>query len=104
MWTTRRLDWDLHRTGGTFFLVGFFFDGLPEFVDCADEQKNGARYDEKVDHERDEVPIIPSDRSGFQRISRRVKRGRAVFGRSQDDELVREIQSTGEETDRRHHH
>ena len=65
MWTTLCLDRDIHRTGWAFFLVGFFFGGLPEFVDCADEQKNCAGYNEKVDHERDEVSIIPSDRSGF---------------------------------------
>jgi hypothetical protein len=95
---------DSHRAGRAFFLVGFFFGGLPQFVDCADEQKNCAGYDEKVDHERDKVPIIPSDRSGFQRISGRVERGRAVSGGSQDDELVREIKSAGEKTNRRHEH
>src|SRR4029453_1258713 len=102
MWTTLCLDRDIHPAGRAFFLVGFFFGGLPQFVDCADEQKNRASYDKKVDHERDEVPIIPSDRSGFQRISGRVECGRAVFGGSQNDELVREIESAGEETNRRH--
>ena len=104
MWTTLCLDRDIHRAGRAFFLVGSFFGRLPEFVDCADEQKNGAGYDEEVDRERDEVPIVPGDRSGFQRISGRVERGRAVFRRSQDDELGREIESAGEETYRRHDH
>ena len=102
MWTTLCLARDIHRAGRAFFLVGFFFGGLPEFVDCADEQKNCTGYDEKVDHERNEVPVVPSDRSGFQCISGRVERGRAVSGGSQDDELVREIESAGEETNRRH--
>ena len=102
MWTTLCLDWDIHRAGRAFFLVGFFFGGLPEFVDCADEQKNCTGYDEKVDHERDEVPIIPSDSSGFHGVSGCVERGRAVSGGSQYDELVREIQATGEETNGRH--
>jgi hypothetical protein len=73
MRTACRLDWDLHCAGRAFFLVGFFFGGLPEPVDCADQQKNCASYDEKVDHERDEVPVIPSDRSGFRRVSGRVE-------------------------------
>src|SRR4030095_2016873 len=44
------------------------------------------------------------DLSVLQRIGGLLKRGGAVSGGSQDDELVREIQSAGKETNRRHEH
>src|SRR4030095_13814472 len=44
------------------------------------------------------------DLSVLQRIGGLLKRGGAVSGGSQDNELVREIESAGEETNGRHEH
>src|SRR5437667_7151606 len=92
---------DLHRACRAFIV---FRGGLSEFVDCADHQKNCARDNEKINHQRDEVAVIPGDRSGFRCVSGSIECRRAIFGRSQNDKLIREIESTREKTDRRHDH
>ena len=88
MRTACRRDRDLHRTGRAIFLVRFFFGGLPEPIDRANEQENGTGHDEKVNHQRDEVAVIPSDRSGFRGVSWRMECRRSIFGGSQNNKLV----------------
>src|SRR5439155_1356357 len=87
---TLRLERDLHRANRAVFLVRLFFGRLwfPKSIDHPDQKKNCARDNQKINHERDEVAVIPSDRSGFDSISWGIEYRRAVFGRSQDDELV----------------
>jgi hypothetical protein len=85
MGTTRCFDRDRHRARRTLLCLLY---RLPEFVDCADEQKNRTCHNEEIDRDCDEVAIIPSYRPGFGCVSGGIERSRAVFGRSQDDELV----------------
>src|SRR5438309_7996562 len=89
IWTTRRLNRDLHRARRAIFLVGFFFcSRLPEFIDRANKQEDCTRHNEKVNQQGNEVAIIPSNRSGLRGIRRSVECHGAVFGRSQNYELV----------------
>src|SRR5205085_3814428 len=89
IWTARRLKRDLHPTLRAIFFVGFFFlSRLRELVDRANKQEDCARHNEKINQERNEVAVIPSNRSSLRGVSGSVERRRAVFGRSQNDELV----------------
>ncbi len=72
------------------------------FVDSANDKKNAKRDNKKIDHQRDEVPVVPRDRAGFERVRRRVEHGRAIFRGLEHDELVREIEPARQQTDRRH--
>src|SRR5437588_13076877 len=88
MRTTRRLNGNLHRARRTIFCVGFFFSWMSEFIDCPDQKKNCGRDNKKVNQERDEVAVIPSDRPRLRGVCRSMECGGAVLCGSQNDELV----------------
>src|SRR6266436_1540687 len=88
MRTTRRLNGNLHRARRTIFCVGFFFSWMSEFIDCPDQKKNRACDNEKINQKRNEVAIVPCDRSGLGGVCRSMECGGAVLCGSQNDELV----------------
>ena len=80
MWTTRRLNRNLHRTRRTILGVDWFFNWLSKLIDHPDDKKYRDRNDQEIDHESNEVAVVPGDRSGFRRINGSIESGRAVFG------------------------
>jgi len=104
MGTTRRLDGNLHRACRTVFSVGCLLGRMSHLVDDPDDEKYCERDNQKVDHERNEVAVVPGDCSGFRGIRGSIECGRTVFGRSQNEKLVRKIQSAGQQANRRHDH
>jgi hypothetical protein len=102
MRTTARLNGNLHRACRAIFHVGYFCSRFSELIDCPDQKKNGGRDNEKIDQERNEVAVIPRDRSGFGGVRGSIECRRAVFGRPKNDKFIGEIESAGEETDWRH--
>src|SRR5207245_9690403 len=104
MRTTRRLNGNLHGARRTIFRFWFFFGWMSELIDCSNQKKNCACNNEKVDQQRNEVAVIPSDRSGFRGVCWSIECRRPVFRRSQNHKFVGEIESASEEADRRHDH
>src|SRR6516225_616754 len=88
MRTTRRLDRNLHRARGTIFRVDGFFGWMSKLIDNADNKKYRDRNDQEVDHEGNEVAVVPSDCSSFRRIGGSIESDRSVFGGPQKEELV----------------
>src|SRR6266508_6619031 len=88
MRTTGRLNRDLHRARRTILGVDWFFGWMSKLIDDADDKKYRGRNNQEVDHESDEIAVVPGDRSGFRRISGSIECSRAVFGRPQNEKLV----------------
>src|SRR5262249_23690543 len=88
MRTARRFDGNLHRACRATFHVGRFFGWMSELIDYANQKKNCGRDNEKANQERNEVAVIPSDRSGLRGVCRSMECGRAVLCGSQNEELV----------------
>src|SRR6267378_1724063 len=99
MWATRRLDGNSCGTGRAFLGDRFFCGWLPEFINCTNEQKNRACNNEEIDGQGNEVAVIPGNRSGFRGVGGRVEHRRAIFGRSQNEQLVGKIQSASHQAD-----
>ena len=60
----------------------------------ADQQKNRAGNNQKVDKQRNEIAVVPRYRAGLGRVSRCMEIDASVFRRPQDHKLVRKIEST----------
>src|SRR5207244_11352004 len=102
MRTTRRLDWDGHRARATFLRDRFCVRRTLEPIDPADEEENCPCNDEKIDRERDEIAVIPSNCAYFRRVRRCVKGCAAVLRRAQHNKFIREIEPATEQADWRH--
>ena len=61
---------------------------MSELIDDSDDEKYCDRDDQKVDHECNEIAVIPSDRSGLRGVSWSIECGRAISGRPQNEKLV----------------
>src|SRR5213080_2815424 len=88
MGTTSGLNGDLHRARRTIFRVGFFFGWTSEVIDRSNQKKNCGGNDDKIDQQRNEVAVIPGDRSDFRGVCGSIECRRAVFGRPQNDKFV----------------
>ena len=88
MGTTRRLNRNLHCACRTIFGIGGLLGWMSELIDNPNDEKYCNRDDQKVDHERNEVAVIPRDRSGFRGVSGSIECGRAIAGRSQNGKFV----------------
>ena len=84
-----RFDGDRHRAGRTIFYhrLGVWV-GSFHFVNRAHKQKNTKGDNKKIDHQRDEVAVIPGHCAGLDRIGGRVEGGAPIFRRLEDDKLV----------------
>src|SRR4029077_18045110 len=91
--TTRRLDRNLHRARRTVFGVGCLLWRTSELIDGPDNEKYCNGDNEKVNHEGNEVAVVPGDRSGLRGVSGSIECSRAVFGCAQYEKLIRKIQS-----------
>jgi hypothetical protein len=79
MGTPRGFDRDLHRARRTILGVDGFFSWMSKLVDDPDDKKYRGRNNQEVDHEGNEVAVVPGDRSGFRRISGSIECSRAVL-------------------------
>src|SRR6266508_173867 len=63
MRTTGRLSRDLHRARRTILGVDWFFGWMSKLIDDADDKKYRGRNNQEVDHESDEIAVVPGDRA-----------------------------------------
>src|SRR6202022_3864510 len=101
MRATRRFHGNRHRAGRTIFGNRRLLGRLLHLVDPAHEQKHRESDDREINYQRDEVAVVPGDRAPLPRV---CGCGESFTARrfAQHDELVREIEPTGEQADRRH--
>ena len=102
MGAARRLDRDRHLAGRTIFCDRRRVSRPFHFVQRAHDKKNAKRNDEKINEQRNEVPVIPRDRASFERVRRCVKCSCPVFRSFENNKLIRKIEAAREQTDRRH--
>src|SRR6266536_6184350 len=82
------LNRDLHRTRRTLFLVGGVFRWSSQLIDQPDQKEDSGRDDEKIDHQRNEVAVIPGNRSGLCGVCGSIEWGRAILGCSENEKFI----------------
>src|SRR5262249_16215805 len=96
MRTTCRLERDRYCAGWALLRNRFASWRRPfQFVHCLDHEENAESDDDKIDHERDKVSVVPSHCAWLGRLGRSIK-GAAAGRGLKDDEFVREIEATGQ--------
>src|SRR5439155_19726915 len=82
MRTARCLNRDLHRTRRTLFLVDWFLRLSSQLIDQPDQKEDSGRDNEKIDHQSNEVAVIPVDLSGLTCVRGSIECVLAIYGRS----------------------
>src|SRR5450432_1181041 len=83
------LDRDRHRASRAIFRDGRLLGrGAFHLVQRFHDEENAERHDQKVDHQGDEVSVIPGDGPGRERLRRGGEGARSVGARFQHHELV----------------
>ena len=103
--TAGRLDWYRHRAGRAILHHRRRARVWPfHSIKRLHHHENSERYDQKINHQGNEITVVPCHRSRFGRIGESSETACATCTWFQHHEFIGEIQSASDETERWHNH